>query len=110
MAVGRSAWSFILAVVALAAPTTAADAAPDINAGRRLSLQWCSTCHVVADPQPRAAVDSIPSFMALANDGRITETRLRSFLQAPHPVMPDLGLSRREIDDIVGYIQSLKRK
>lgn len=110
MTSGRGAWSFVLAAAALAASTAVADAAPDVNAGRRLALQWCSTCHVVADPQPRPAVDGVPSFMALGNDARMTETRLGSFLQAPHPVMPDFSLSRREIENIVGYIQSLKRK
>ncbi len=110
MTSGRSAWSPVMAAAVFVASTAGADAAPDINAGRRLALQWCSTCHVVADPQPRPAVDSVPSFVALANDARMTEARLSSFLQAPHPVMPDLGLSRREIENIVGYIQSLKRK
>lgn len=106
---GRSTWSLVLAAAALLG-STGAGAAPDVNAGRRLALQWCSTCHVVADPQPRPAVDGVPSFMALGNDPRMTVARLSSFLQAPHPVMPDLSLSRREIENIAGYIQSLKRK
>ena len=35
---------------------------------------------------------------------------LAAFLADPHPKMPDMHLSRSEIDDIVAYIQSLNPK
>jgi hypothetical protein len=34
----------------------------------------------------------------------------RAFLLAPHPPMPDLNLSRADIDDISAYLDSLKTK
>jgi mono/diheme cytochrome c family protein len=34
---------------------------------------------------------------------------LRAFLQTPHDRMPDLHLTRNEIDDVAAYILSLKK-
>jgi hypothetical protein len=39
-----------------------------------------------------------------------TPLSLRAFLQTPHERMPDLHLSRDEIDDLTAYILSLRRK
>ena len=91
------------AVVALSTPALA-----DIAEGRALAMQWCSSCHVVANQQAQPAVDGAPSFRSLANDTSVTEFRLRMFMQTPHPVMPNFMLSRQQTDDLVGYIQSLK--
>ena len=33
---------------------------------------------------------------------------LAAFMQAPHPPMPDMSLTRREVGDLVAYIDSLK--
>jgi hypothetical protein len=33
---------------------------------------------------------------------------LRVFLQTPHDRMPDLHLSREEIDDLIAYILSMR--
>jgi mono/diheme cytochrome c family protein len=38
-----------------------------------------------------------------------TEMGLHAFLQTPHQRMPDLHLSREEIDDVAAYILSLRR-
>jgi len=37
----------------------------------------------------------------------MTPDQLRAFLSHPHGAMPDLALTRAEIDDLIGYIQSL---
>ena len=34
--------------------------------------------------------------------------QLRTFLAKPHGAMPDLALSRAEIDDLIAYIESLR--
>ena len=39
-----------------------------------------------------------------------TPMSLRAFLQTPHSRMPDLRLSRDEIDNLTAYILSLRRK
>jgi cytochrome c len=47
-----------------------------------------------------------PSFRTIA--GARTADQLRTFLSHPHGAMPDLSLTRAEIDDLVGYIESLR--
>jgi cytochrome c len=48
-----------------------------------------------------------PSFRPVAQ-GPLTADQLRAFLSHPHGAMPDLALSRAEIDDLIGYISTLR--
>jgi cytochrome c len=91
-----------------AAAGTAAQTTSDPAAGRALALKECTPCHVVAADQtaPRAKVG--PDFHAIANTKAMTETSLHVFLSTPHPTMPNLILSPKERDDVVGYILSLR--
>ena len=82
----------------------------DAAAGHDLAQTWCSTCHVI-DPAPRHASDmAAPSFAAIAAMPSTTPMALSVFLQTPHAAIPDLHLSRDEIDDLTAYILSLRRK
>lgn len=76
--------------------------------GRALATRACANCHVVSGDQGRSATDGVPTFASLARDPAITVQRLQGFMQSPHPPMPDLALTRREIDDIASYILSLR--
>ncbi len=92
---------FVVALVGAAAPSRAAD----IENGLKISKQWCATCHVVSPDQTSASVD-VPTFADVAR--RKTEKKpLAAFLAEPHGKMPNMSLSRTEIDDIVAYIRSL---
>jgi hypothetical protein len=46
--------------------------------------------------------------MAIGEQKSTTALSLRVFLQTPHAQMPDLHLSRDEIDDLAAYILSLR--
>ena len=93
------------ALVGLAAtPTRSADAAN----GERLAKRWCVSCHVVAPGQPAANADA-PSFVSIARRPGLTRAQLAYLLLAPHPVMPELALTRVEAEDIVAYIARLRR-
>ncbi len=82
----------------------------DVRAGRHLAETWCSSCHVV-DPTLQRGIDNgAPAFAAVAGMSSTTPLALRAFLQTPHAQMPDLHLSRDEIDDLTAYILSLRRK
>ena len=81
-------------------------AAADPTQGRLLAKQWCTSCHVVEPDGP--AVEVGPTFASVANDPAMTPERLRGWLADPHPPMPNLNLSRLEIDAIVAYIESLR--
>jgi mono/diheme cytochrome c family protein len=39
--------------------------------------------------------------------GHLNPGELRAFLSHPHGAMPDLALSRSEIDDLIAYIEGL---
>jgi mono/diheme cytochrome c family protein len=82
----------------------------DIAAGRHLSQTWCGSCHLVAPDVDRAVSNGVPTFVGIARDQSVTALSLRVFLQTPHAGMPDLHLSRDEIDDLAAYILSLRSK
>jgi mono/diheme cytochrome c family protein len=82
----------------------------DIAVGRQLAETWCSTCHVVGPTRQSGASTGAPTFAAIARMKSTTPLSLRAFLQTPHSRMPDLNLSRDEIDDLAAYLLSLRRK
>ena len=90
--------------IAILAPNPArADAAN----GARLARQWCSSCHVLPGASQSEVPQGPPPFAAVAKLGK-TPDELRAFLTKPHGAMPDLSLSRSEIEDLLAYIQSLR--
>ncbi len=95
-------------LLVLLAATLAPDAASaDASDGARLARQWCANCHVVDGAQPSGAIQQgPPSFRIIA--GHLDPGGIRSFLSQPHGAMPDLALTRAEIDSLVAYIGSLK--
>jgi cytochrome c len=91
----------------LAAPAPAHAAQAEIAAGDRLAQRWCATCHVVGVNQTGSVPQGPPSFPTVAKSG-LSADQLRAFLSHPHGAMPDLSLTRTEIDALVAYIQSLR--
>lgn len=91
-------------VVMLWAPAVRADAA----IGESLARQWCSSCHQVG--HGRVTNDGAPAFKAVARRRGTTRDRLRNWLADPHPPMPNLDLARQDIEDLIDYIETLKRK
>ena len=105
----KPGWPKLLLAVLL--PASLVDSghatAADPKQGHLLARQWCASCHLV---EPGGSVvDRAPPFATLANDPTLTPDRLRGWLAAPHPAMPDLSLTRLEIESIVSYIESLRR-
>ncbi len=92
-----------LALFATLAPAMAADS----ERGANLARQWCASCHVPGTGS-RAGADAGPPFAQMAADPAYTDARLRGWLANPHPPMPNLNLSRAEIEDLIAYIRSLK--
>ena len=87
--------------IAAAFPSAAADPAK----GAQLARQWCVHCHVVAaTPSPGTIQQGPPAFPAIG----MTGDQMRVFLSRPHGAMPDLALTRSEIDDVTAYIESLR--
>ena len=81
--------------------------AGDLISGQRIAERWCASCHLVLPQQSTASAD-VPSFQTIARTHNLDDRMLKTFLADPHPKMPDMQLSRSEIDDVVSYIRSLR--
>jgi cytochrome c len=88
---------------AAASPSVAADLAK----GTQLARQWCANCHVIGGIPAASVQQGPPSFRAIAQGG-LTADQLRTFLSHPHAPMPDLALTRSEIDDLIVYIETFR--
>jgi mono/diheme cytochrome c family protein len=81
--------------------------AGDVEPGARLAQQWCTACHVIGSgTHGQDAAPPLPPPLDRGQD----QQWIRVWLANPHPPMPNLNLSRQEIDDIVAYLASLPRK
>ena len=98
----RGLWTLAL-VGALSARTAAA---ADVDAGRSLTQQWCSNCHVVGGSG--TGTDAAPALPVIARRQGQDPRWLKAWLASPHPPMPNLNLSRQEIDDIAAYLATLE--
>jgi mono/diheme cytochrome c family protein len=90
----------VLLACLAAAPALAAG---DAKQGRIVAERWCTSCHA-AGRAPTTS-DSAPALAVIARQR--SPEQLRVWLTEPHAPMPNLSLSRREIDDLVAYIESL---
>jgi mono/diheme cytochrome c family protein len=89
----------------LLAISASAMAAGNPEAGRLLVERSCTGCHAPATSS--AATDVAPSFSAIAQRNRLNRAWVRAWLTGPHPAMPGIDLSRRQIDDVVAYLNAL---
>jgi mono/diheme cytochrome c family protein len=74
--------------------------------GQALAERWCASCHLVNE-QKQASAD-VPSFRSIAKRSDKLDW-LHAFLADSHPPMPNLSLTRQEIQDLVAYFESLKQ-
>lgn len=98
---GATLWGLLSAGIGPAR----AEGDPDI--GDELATHWCSNCHAV-EGAARAS-DAAPPLATIAQKHRQDEGWLRAWLGNPHPPMPNLNLSRAEIDDVIAYLRRLAK-
>jgi hypothetical protein len=65
---------------------------------------------VVDRAATRAPADGLPTFPAIAAKPDLSADYLRAAMNPRHSRMPDFALSRRQQDDLIAYIHSLRRK
>lgn len=82
--------------------------ADDVSDGRAIADRWCSSCHDIGAGDTRTAKDLAPTFESVARRDNLSRVQLETWIGNPHPPMPNLNLTRREVDSLVEYIQSLK--
>ena len=96
----------VVLVSLVLAAATAHPARADATRGSQLAQQWCASCHVTGGSPAGSLQQGPPSFYTIA--GTRTAGQLRAFLSHPHGAMPDLSLTRPEIEDLVSYIEILR--
>lgn len=103
-AAGCAALALAAGLAWLAVPVLArADAA----AGHRLARRWCASCHVIGNGAGQTVPQGPPTFRSIAR-GDMSPAAIRAFLTKPHGKMPDLSLTRSEIENLTDYIESLR--
>ena len=106
----RSVITLSLALgVTLAAlqPLLAQSSRGNVEAGRRLAIDWCSGCHSV---EPKTVGIFATDFAEVAKLPSTTALSLNVFLRSNHRSMPNFILQPEEADNIITYILSLKGK
>ena len=79
----------------------------DADKAERIARQWCASCHVTGGNPAGPVPQGPPSFQMVAHSGMAAD-QLRAFLSHPHGAMPNLALTRAEIDDLISYIETLR--
>jgi mono/diheme cytochrome c family protein len=81
----------------------------DAKAGFAYASQACTECHAVRTGERVSPNTTAPAFELIANTRGMTDLALRVWFRSPHPSMPNLILSENQGDDVIAYIQSLKK-
>ena len=96
----------IVSVAIAAAFSIPVQAAPaNADAGRRLVMQSCTSCH--AAEATKATSDGAPPLSFMAKDNKRNPAWIRGWLMEPHPPMPGIMLNRQQIDDIIAFLNTL---
>lgn len=99
--------AFDLFALSVLACLAARPADADAPKGAQIAQVWCANCHVIGGNPAGPVPQGPPTFQTVAGSG-ITTDQLRAFLSHPHGAMPDLALTRAEIDDLINYIATLR--
>ncbi len=95
---------FLLPLLLLA--VSPARAAGDPDNGARLTQTWCSGCHAAG----ASGADVAPPLREIASRPGRTQAYLYAWLTDPHPPMPRLDLSNRQIADLMAYLATLAKQ
>jgi mono/diheme cytochrome c family protein len=97
----------LIALVAIPYLASPAFAEGNAKMGRVLAEYWCFSCH--AQTRSTTATDAVPTLESVARRPGRTPDTLKAWLTNPHGKMPNLALTRSEIDDLVAYLVTLRR-
>jgi mono/diheme cytochrome c family protein len=108
----KVAQSISVAAMVFASAALAQDAGQspfdDPGRGKLIAETWCASCHLVSADEHRPALADVPPFTAIARRLPKDADVLVAFIIDPHPPMPNLGLSRQDIRDVLAYVATLK--
>jgi len=100
---------FACALLSPAVTPAGAQGFGDPASGRAIASVECVQCHRISE-RDNDPDRTPPDFGAVANMPTFTELAMRVFLQTPHGQMPRLQFTRTELDDIIAYLASLRRR
>lgn len=80
--------------------------AADPEAGKAVVEMWCVSCHLGSGG--RVTQDGAPPITAIARVMQPDTDMLQRVLADPHPPMPEVSLTRRQIEDVVAYLATLR--
>ncbi len=103
MASARASISACFAALLVLSP--GGGAAADAANGGVIAERWCAHCHAVA-PRPQRSDAGPPSLAQIGRNPAMDAGALAAFLMTPHPRMPDMSLTRREIEDLLAFIRA----
>ncbi len=81
---------------------------PDAARGQATAERLCISCHVISEDSTAEVPAGVPTFKGIANKKTQTADSIRNVLIAPHAPMPDVQLTRIEIEDIISYLDRLR--
>ncbi len=97
-------------LVTTAVPASAQETG-DASRGLVYTRAHCAQCHAIDGRQKdQPPVLGIATFEEIANAPGMTARALAVWFQSPHPRMPNLVLERKDRDDVIAYITSLRKK
>ena len=76
--------------------------------GKELAESLCSVCHNVGPNPSSSGKTDIPSFYSIANRQNQSGQNLVGSIIFPHPEMPKVSFTNKELRDITEYILSLR--
>jgi mono/diheme cytochrome c family protein len=84
--------------------------AQQIKEGLSLAKFACAHCHAIDKGSARSPNPAAPRFVDIANTPGMSAMQISTALQtAPHRTMPNVRLNSGDLNNLIGYILSLKR-
>jgi mono/diheme cytochrome c family protein len=90
-------------------PAAAQSMRGNAAAGRLYAVNMCTGCHSVVPATDGVGLFA-PDFTKIARSPTTTRASLRAYLRSDHDLMPNFNMKRDEIENIVAYIMSLRRR
>jgi cytochrome c len=97
-----------LPLVLLWCAPAASQELPSAERGKDLATRLCRNCHLLDGTPGQRIPAGTPTFRSMATAPSQTKERVRATLIQPHVPMPDVQLSRAEIDDLIAYLDSIR--
>lgn len=94
----------IVAAGALAASLAQAQS-PLVERGRSVAQTWCVSCHAIGEGTQTSALVGAPSFRSMGASGDYDAQALAAALLRPHPVMPDMPVTQRDLEGVAAYME-----